>query len=213
MNKNLRRIYAEELANAPFPTEECRAADIDAEAHGTLTLYLADIAGLASRGERLSNERYLTIPLLSLKAAALEIIPSQCCRRPRLHVLHITKRYRGCTLRGSLSFRRAPSPSRSELCSRSFLPVRSAASRIESETQRYLRSRLNLLPFPFPLRACELRTDDPRPTSRTPSRRLAQRKLRGQIPPRSTHKGTVRQQPISQWKSQSYCTIDSAEKP
>ena len=47
----LRQLYNEVLAS-PFPTEECGQARITMAAHGALVLYLADIAGLASRGER-----------------------------------------------------------------------------------------------------------------------------------------------------------------
>jgi hypothetical protein len=47
----LKQLYNEVLAKGPFPTEECGRARITAAAHGELILYLADIAGLASRGE------------------------------------------------------------------------------------------------------------------------------------------------------------------
>jgi hypothetical protein len=48
----LKQLYDAELARGPFPTEECGQARITAAAHGELILYLADIAGLASRGNR-----------------------------------------------------------------------------------------------------------------------------------------------------------------
>jgi hypothetical protein len=48
----LKQLYNEVLAKRPFPTEECGKARITAAAHGELILYLADIAGLASRGEQ-----------------------------------------------------------------------------------------------------------------------------------------------------------------
>jgi hypothetical protein len=48
----LKQLYNEVLAKGPFPTEECGQARITAAAHGALVLYLADIAGLASRGEQ-----------------------------------------------------------------------------------------------------------------------------------------------------------------
>src|SRR5580698_3075022 len=48
----LRQLYNEILAKGPFPTEECGQARITSAAHGALILYLADIAGLASRGEQ-----------------------------------------------------------------------------------------------------------------------------------------------------------------
>jgi hypothetical protein len=48
----LKQLYKEVLAKGPFPTEECAQAQVTAAAHGELILYLADIAGLASRGEQ-----------------------------------------------------------------------------------------------------------------------------------------------------------------
>lgn len=51
--QKLRHIYDEELARGPFPSGECSAARIAGKMHGELTLYLADIAGLASRDEQL----------------------------------------------------------------------------------------------------------------------------------------------------------------
>ena len=48
----LKQLYNEVLGKGPFPTEECGQARITAAAHGALVLYLADIAGLASRGEQ-----------------------------------------------------------------------------------------------------------------------------------------------------------------
>jgi hypothetical protein len=53
--QKLRRIYDEELACDPFPSAECSVARITGKSHGELTLYLADIAGLASRGEQLTS--------------------------------------------------------------------------------------------------------------------------------------------------------------
>ena len=47
----LKQLYDEALAKGPFPTEECGRARITAAVHGELILYLADIAGLASRGD------------------------------------------------------------------------------------------------------------------------------------------------------------------
>jgi hypothetical protein len=46
----LRRMYEEELAKGPFPTDECGVAHIDGKMHGDLIMYLANMAGLASRG-------------------------------------------------------------------------------------------------------------------------------------------------------------------
>ncbi len=48
----LRRLYDEVLAKGPFPSKECAQARIAGHAHSELILYLADIAGLASRGEQ-----------------------------------------------------------------------------------------------------------------------------------------------------------------
>jgi len=48
----LKRLYSDLLAKGPFPSEECGQARITGAAHGELILYLADIAGLASRGEQ-----------------------------------------------------------------------------------------------------------------------------------------------------------------
>lgn len=48
----LRRLYDEVLAKGPFPSKECYQAKITGQVHGELILYLADIAGLASRGEQ-----------------------------------------------------------------------------------------------------------------------------------------------------------------
>ena len=48
----LKQLYNEALAKGPFPTEECGRAGITAAVHGELILYLADIAGLASRGQQ-----------------------------------------------------------------------------------------------------------------------------------------------------------------
>ena len=48
----LKQLYKDALAKGPFPTEQCGRAGITAAVHGELILYLAEIAGLASRGER-----------------------------------------------------------------------------------------------------------------------------------------------------------------
>jgi hypothetical protein len=48
----LRRLYDETLAKGPFPTIECGQAQISGKLHGELILYLADLAGLASRGDQ-----------------------------------------------------------------------------------------------------------------------------------------------------------------
>jgi len=51
-SERLKQLYNEVLAKGPFPSEECAQARIAAAAYGELILYLADIAGLASRGEQ-----------------------------------------------------------------------------------------------------------------------------------------------------------------
>jgi hypothetical protein len=48
----LKQLYSALLSKGPFPLEECGQARITGAAHGELILYLADIAGLASRGEQ-----------------------------------------------------------------------------------------------------------------------------------------------------------------
>jgi hypothetical protein len=49
----LRQIYNEELRKGPFPTSEYARAGITGAIHGNLLVYLAEMAGFASRGERL----------------------------------------------------------------------------------------------------------------------------------------------------------------
>ena len=51
----LRQLYEERLAVGPFPTQECGIAGIVGSLHAQLTMYLADIAGIASRGHGLAN--------------------------------------------------------------------------------------------------------------------------------------------------------------
>ncbi len=54
----LGRIYVTELGKGPFPTTEVKIAGkgkLLEEFHGCLTLYLAEIAGIASRGQRLAT--------------------------------------------------------------------------------------------------------------------------------------------------------------
>jgi len=53
--QDLRDIYEKKLASDPFPTAECSTAHITGKLHGELVLYLADIAGLASRGGGLAE--------------------------------------------------------------------------------------------------------------------------------------------------------------
>ena len=47
---DLRQMYDDVLGKAPCPTAESYLADIDGKAHGILVVWLADVAGLASRG-------------------------------------------------------------------------------------------------------------------------------------------------------------------
>jgi len=48
----LKHIFENVLAKGPFPTKECAEAQIEGKRHGELILYVADIAGLASRGQQ-----------------------------------------------------------------------------------------------------------------------------------------------------------------
>ena len=45
-------MYEQELAKGPIPLRDCTVAHINGKMHGELVLYLADVAGLASRGEQ-----------------------------------------------------------------------------------------------------------------------------------------------------------------
>ena len=51
----LRKLFEEKLFNGPFPTAECAKAGIYEKAHGDLVIYLADIAGISSRGQNLAD--------------------------------------------------------------------------------------------------------------------------------------------------------------
>ena len=53
--KKLREIYDLQLGVGPFPNEECQIAGIGGALHGNLIIYLADIAGIAERGEALQE--------------------------------------------------------------------------------------------------------------------------------------------------------------
>jgi len=48
----LHRLYDQRLGKGPFPTAECAQAGINGKLHMQLILYVADVAGLASRGEQ-----------------------------------------------------------------------------------------------------------------------------------------------------------------
>jgi hypothetical protein len=66
--KRLRLMYEQSLGRSPFPTEECFIAGITEKLHGELVVYLADIAGIASHGQKLktiSPERRLEFLKLS----------------------------------------------------------------------------------------------------------------------------------------------------
>ena len=69
--KRLRLIYEQSLGRGPFPTEECFTAGITGKLHGELVVYLADIAGIASHGQKLnaiSPERRLEFLKLSSRS-------------------------------------------------------------------------------------------------------------------------------------------------
>ncbi len=53
--KKLREIYDRKLGIGPFPGADCQVAGITGSLHMNLVLYLADIAGIASRGEGLAK--------------------------------------------------------------------------------------------------------------------------------------------------------------
>jgi hypothetical protein len=48
-------IYESKLVKGPFPWAECAKARLTDEEHGILTIYLADIAGIASHGQQLAR--------------------------------------------------------------------------------------------------------------------------------------------------------------
>lgn len=91
----LKKLYNEVLGKEPFPTEECAQARITGAAHGGLNLYLADIAGLASRGEQelsalseREKERFRNLASRSISARVPQvwerITPNAT---PKLHAL------------------------------------------------------------------------------------------------------------------------------
>jgi hypothetical protein len=51
----LREIYEKKLAAGPFPTADCSTARLTGREHGRLTMFVADIAGIASHGRRLDS--------------------------------------------------------------------------------------------------------------------------------------------------------------
>jgi|ERR1035438_3238369 hypothetical protein len=51
----LREIYLQKLGVGPFPTSECAAARTKGGLHGDLVMYLANIAGIASRRVKLTT--------------------------------------------------------------------------------------------------------------------------------------------------------------
>jgi hypothetical protein len=70
--RSLQQLYREELGRGPFPTQECREAKITGKLQGELIAYLGNIAGLASRGDRLlrlsdsEKEKYSALATRSL---------------------------------------------------------------------------------------------------------------------------------------------------
>ena len=51
----LREIYETKLREGPFPTAECSTARLTDREHGIVTIFLADIAGIASHGQGLAS--------------------------------------------------------------------------------------------------------------------------------------------------------------
>ena len=51
----LRELFEKKLGKGPFPTADCRTAKLSDREHGILTLFLADIAGIASHGKKLAS--------------------------------------------------------------------------------------------------------------------------------------------------------------
>jgi hypothetical protein len=51
----LREMYDSKLGKEPFPTKECASAGFTDRLHGELVMFLADIAGIASHGEKLAT--------------------------------------------------------------------------------------------------------------------------------------------------------------
>ena len=53
--QKLHVLFAQRLSVGPFPTEDCAKARVTGKTHAELLLYLADIAGIASRGDNLTK--------------------------------------------------------------------------------------------------------------------------------------------------------------
>jgi len=51
----LRELFEKKLGKGPFPTADCRTAKLSDREHGILTLFLADVAGIASHGKKLNS--------------------------------------------------------------------------------------------------------------------------------------------------------------
>jgi hypothetical protein len=51
----LREIYERKLGKGPFPLADCVAVRLTDREHGIVTMFLADIAGVASHGRRLAS--------------------------------------------------------------------------------------------------------------------------------------------------------------
>jgi hypothetical protein len=51
--QKLRKLFVKQLSVGPFPAKDCAKAGIVGKTHGDLVMYLANVAGIAERGERL----------------------------------------------------------------------------------------------------------------------------------------------------------------
>lgn len=51
---HLREMYETRLKKGPFPNADCSAAGLTDREHGIVTMFLADVAGIASHGRKLA---------------------------------------------------------------------------------------------------------------------------------------------------------------
>ena len=51
----LREMYETKLRKGPFPRADCHAAKLTDREHGSLTMFLAYVAGIASHGRKLAS--------------------------------------------------------------------------------------------------------------------------------------------------------------
>ena len=51
----LREMFETKLRKVPFPLADCHAAKLTDREHGIVTMFLADVAGIASHGRRLAS--------------------------------------------------------------------------------------------------------------------------------------------------------------